>query len=154
AYLDDDFPETFEIGPLPQASIFVENTVHYQINATDATSEWRSLFPTGGGYVRLGPQRRPFLLSMYHQLYCLHHLKDAIATPVSDKTTAQLGRAQHCLNYLRQAILCEPSLRLEPESPRIEELGLPSGVDGLELMHGQCKDWTAVYRAAEASQEM
>ncbi|EPQ55046.1 hypothetical protein GLOTRDRAFT_41860, partial [Gloeophyllum trabeum ATCC 11539] len=144
-----DFPESFPIGALPQASIFVANTVHYQINTTDAPDEWASLFPRGGGYVHLGEEQRPFLLSMYHQLYCLRHLKDTIATPSEQKTGSQLGRAQHCLNYIRQAILCEPSLRLEPESERIRDAGLPAGIDGLELVHSQCRDWTVAFKAVE-----
>ncbi|KZT23561.1 hypothetical protein NEOLEDRAFT_1170688 [Neolentinus lepideus HHB14362 ss-1] len=154
SYLGDDFPETFAIGPLSQASIFIENTVHYQINTSDATSEWQTLFPTGGGYVHLGPRQRPFLLSMYHQLYCLRLLKNTIATSSSGRMTDQLEQEHRCLNYLRQAILCEPSLRLEPESQRIEDLGLPSGVDGLGLEHNECKDWSTVFNAVGANQKI
>lgn len=45
----------------------VEDTEHYSLNATD-NEEWWTVFPKGGGYVRLGRDQRPFSVSMYRQV--------------------------------------------------------------------------------------
>ena len=46
----------------------------------------------------------------------------------------------HCLNYLRQTILCNPDLTLEPE---IEE-GSGDVGEGLHVTH-VCRDWSKVH---------
>jgi hypothetical protein len=68
-YVEGDFPHSFiSLSKLAYNSrMVIEDPTHYSPNATDSL-EWYSLFPSGGGYVRLGPEQRPFWISMYHQV--------------------------------------------------------------------------------------
>lgn len=54
----------------------------------------------------------------------------------------------HCINYLRQLILCQPDLTLEPQSYFLHDQLHKQGVDGLGVTH-TCRDWTQVYAALE-----
>jgi hypothetical protein len=46
----------------------VENSVHYQLWKNETGKEMGALFPGGGGFLYLGPEKRAFGVSMYHQL--------------------------------------------------------------------------------------
>jgi hypothetical protein len=85
-----------------------EDSVHYQINTEDGRAEWASLIP-GNGLVYLGEQPgHPFSISMFHQLRCLNILREDI---VGAESNTALSR--HCLNYLRQMIMCRGDAQLE-----------------------------------------
>ena len=79
---------------------------------------------------------------MYHERHCLRMLWHAL-NPEATQGNLEVSNAhaQHCLNYLRQMILCESNMRLEP---------LVDGekTDGLGLEH-TCRDWTVLYDYAE-----
>ncbi|PSR79917.1 hypothetical protein PHLCEN_2v6818 [Hermanssonia centrifuga] len=51
---------------------------------------------------------------------------------------------QHCLNYVRQMILCESNLRLE----QVKDSPVGLKADGLGLEH-TCRDWSILYDIAE-----
>lgn len=126
----------------------VEDTVHYHPNVSE---EWASLFPAGsGGFVRLGPKGRLFGVSMFHQLHCLDKMRRAVVD--IPPTEWEVWHTQHCLNYVRQMLLCAASVRLEPvkegHGPGEEALK----VDGLGLEH-QCRDWTMLRREVEKNFE-
>lgn len=135
--MEFDFPQS--LIPLSEhpynARLTIEDTVHYQYNDTE---EWQSIFPPGGGFVRLGPEHRMFGISMFHQLHCLDKMRRAILK--EPPTAWEKSHTQHCLNYVRQMILCASNLRLEDvkESPR----GIKA--DGLGLEH-ECRDWSLPY---------
>ena len=127
------------------AALVIEDTVHYEPNAS---AEWHSIFPRGsGGFVRLGPRNRLFGVSMFHQLHCLDKMRRAVVSAPSSEWES--WHTQHCLNYVRQMLLCAANTRLEP----VKE-GRGSGgeeglkVDGLGLEH-QCRDWTLLREKAE-----
>ncbi|TFK53456.1 hypothetical protein OE88DRAFT_1252328 [Heliocybe sulcata] len=149
-YSGDSFPELYPVGDLPETHIVIEDTAHYQISTADAYEDWASMFPRGGGFVHLGRKSRPFGISMYHQLACVDNIRTTLATPFAERTEAQLERNHQCFNYLRQTILCEPELRLEPESDKLNDFGLNEVVDGLGVDH-VCKDWTMVFAAVETN---
>ncbi|TFK53106.1 hypothetical protein OE88DRAFT_1627143 [Heliocybe sulcata] len=145
AYLAHDYPESLPMDELEDVFLSVEDTVHYQITSSDSPTEWGSLFPPGEGFVHMGAQDRPFCISMFHQLHCLNNLKKAV---VADQLSpGQSRHLDHCINYLRESVLCHPSLRLEPRSVHLLERYGIKGVDGLGLVH-ECRDWQAVYEAA------
>lgn len=106
--------------------MIIEESSHYPIVGPDAREEWASSAAKGFGYVRLGPLHRPFAVSMYHQFHCLRLLSSGLSTAftpnpnfdtsgshsrLDDEATWHIG---HCLNYLRQMILCSPDYTLEP----------------------------------------
>ncbi|OCH90271.1 hypothetical protein OBBRIDRAFT_731097 [Obba rivulosa] len=132
----DDYPAYYphELGTV---QLTPENTIHYQIYYSSAEREWESIFPAGGGFVRLGPDQRPFGFTLFHQLHCLSRIREAVN---ARKPTQHV---HHCLNYLRQTILCDANPTLEPIIPILNELDVNSEVPRV------CMDWTEVYRLAE-----
>lgn len=59
---------------------------------------------------------------------------------------------QHCLNYVRQMLLCAANVRLEPV-----KVGRGTGeeglkVDGLGLEH-RCRDWSLIRKEVEENFE-
>lgn len=109
--------------------MLAQESAHFDINSPASAEEWNSLTPPGAGYVHLGPENRPFTISMFHQLHCLRTL-----------STWNSGHMQHCLNYLRQMILCNPDLTLEPAD--ILDRDFETERVGSEHV---CRDWSALY---------
>jgi hypothetical protein len=101
--------------------MMVENSVRYQPHAREAADEFANLFPSGGHLVHMGEDQRPFTVSMFHQLRCL----EVVRKEYADRTGPS-PLARHCLNYLRQSILCLADNRIEPVrsplGPRSEHL--------------------------------
>ena len=123
------------------AIMLPEDTVHYLINGDDAQQQWETQLPTiGEGWVCLGPERRPFALTMYHELHCLGRLRLALEDGANRTYEAQAEHVQHCLNYLRMMILCRADVTLEPV------IDSSLAVD-LTQAH-MCRDWVQVYEEA------
>lgn len=123
-----------------------EQTVHYQLNGSDADAEWEMLLPPPVSVVRLGPHFRPFAVSMLHTLHCLDRLRHAIQE--KPQTRIGLKHVEHCANYVREAILCGADTRLEPVEPEPNlslepDVGVDGNVNDIERV---CRDRTAVYK--------
>ncbi|KAJ6450729.1 hypothetical protein C8R47DRAFT_956351, partial [Mycena vitilis] len=82
-----------------------------------------------------------YTVTLFHQLRCIGIIraqyKLAPDAPISSRT-------EHCLNYLRQTILCKPNFRLESVD---NEFGHTD-----HSYETVCRDWTALYREAERNQ--
>ncbi|KAI0056926.1 hypothetical protein BV25DRAFT_1478117 [Artomyces pyxidatus] len=143
-YLGDDYPRTWDIGALPIVPAFSEpNTVHYKMHGADTDAEWAAMTP-GNGFVYLGEQRRQFSLSVFHQLRCLDTLRVELARSRANETMpTELSR--HCLNYLRQMVLCRADVALVPV------LGKPKRELYPDIV--QCSGWRQVYAAVKRNQE-
>lgn len=135
------------IGPLETVHMSYETSRHYSIDSHVGEAEWNATLPTGGAIVYLGPHREPFTISMFHQLRCLNIVRTAILDTRSERprhrTRHVQGHVNHCMNYLRQMVLCRMDTTLE--SVRAT---LGRGITVWDMTH-TCKDWTAVYEAAE-----
>ncbi|KAF9256981.1 hypothetical protein L218DRAFT_936227 [Marasmius fiardii PR-910] len=122
-------------------SIF--GTSRYTLDVA-GTEDWKKLMPSGGHTVRFQHYNRnrnqtemvPFTVSLFHQLKCLeiYHEEYIASAPPSP-------RVRHCLNYLRQQILCRMNLRLESTKDE--------GARSVRQYETVCRDWSLVYRAAE-----
>ncbi|KAI0773143.1 hypothetical protein BD413DRAFT_492139 [Trametes elegans] len=113
--------------------------LHYGFNASDA---WGALVP-GDGLVRLGPHREPFAVSMLHQLRCLDIMREQLTLPLAARAEQP---ARHCMNYIRQMILCRGDTHLDPYQ-------YPSNIRPLDANPiRRCLDWRAVYTAVEDNQ--
>lgn len=130
-------------------ALTLEDSRHYALDTPDAAAEYRSMYPGDDlGFVRLGPNRRFFGLVMYHQIHCLDSLREAIlgqghhggAGAGAGRTKRDVEHAQHCLNYLRQGILCAADTTLEPEVVE----GSQDVQEGLGVTR-MCRDWGKVY---------
>ncbi|OJT06640.1 hypothetical protein TRAPUB_2498 [Trametes pubescens] len=151
SYRGDDYPRTWPLPPLRTARLSHEDSFHYALDTELGIAEWNATLPSGGAVLRLGPDRRPFTLSMFHQLRCLNILRDTLVTLYHDRSAGMgPGRtrlAEHCMNYLRQTVICRADLRLES----VRAASGPQ-VTVSDITH-TCKDWTAVYGAAEDNYE-
>ncbi|KAF2757847.1 hypothetical protein EJ05DRAFT_368578 [Pseudovirgaria hyperparasitica] len=109
---------------------------------------WAALFPEQGGYLThptYAPTRSA--LSVFHQLHCLDGLRTALWT-IYDHATTQTAlldpaslpdhlappHMRHCIDLLRQSLMCNPDLAAERVNVRL------GGVTGFGTMH-VCRDW-------------
>ncbi|KAJ7593594.1 hypothetical protein C8J56DRAFT_1043398 [Mycena floridula] len=124
--------------------MYVSETVHYQLGTKEGIQEFAKLVPVGGHLVHIKDEHsgnlEAYTVALFHQMKCLDILRERL---ISRKDDARIGLTQHCLNYLRQSIICRPNLHLESTKDR---MGLASkGYDAV------CRDWTQVYAAAAES---
>lgn len=79
-----------------------------------------------------------------HQLRCLDVVRDQLTRP---KNQRDIEPTRHCMNYLRQMIVCRGDLQFDP-------MQYASQINALEA-HAirRCKDWGAVYGAVWKNQE-
>lgn len=130
----------------------VEDSVHYPLIGPIAQSEWETIYPSSFGFVRLGSESRIMCVSMFHQLHCVEKMRRALDNP--DDPYATIPHLQHCMNYIRQMILCASDLTLEPQ----EEVGEGDiwGIrnasviasSGTDVTHS-CRNWAEVYDTIE-----
>ncbi|EIM91775.1 uncharacterized protein STEHIDRAFT_48266 [Stereum hirsutum FP-91666 SS1] len=121
----------------------IEETMHYQIDAPEADMEWRALYP-GGGMVFLGKEYRPFTLSIFHQLQCLNIIRKEIVQTHNTSSSEASSPAQHCVNYLRQTVLCRADVYLSPVIASPAPKPLPDTYE--------CRDWEVVYEEVRKNQ--
>ncbi|KAJ3753849.1 hypothetical protein EV360DRAFT_52727 [Lentinula raphanica] len=130
--------------------------------SSDGDYNWSTLTPTSSGGFIYHPQYNKFYtISMYHQIHCLNALRRYIAQGMTTRanlhlTNEVLSHTNHCLDYLRQALLCQGDTTLEP----VHEILVPADVSrnvtehldlvsqGWNVIH-RCKDWTVVREYAE-----
>ena len=95
------------------------------------------------GWVDLGPTNRTFVVSMVHQLHCL----DVIRVGYLKNGTGTHDHIDHCLKYLRQAVLCLADTTMEDVVTgwRDGHLSRHDVQGGAGNLH-RCRDWTAVRR--------
>lgn len=137
AFVNSDFPNA-PLLDIQNVLIHVEDSVHYRLQEVEAKDEWNALGVIGFGSVTYGPSHRPFYLPMFHQLHCLMSLRKNIVDGGSYER--HKGHARHCLNYLREWILCQSDLTLETgdfmkRNFTWEKLGATH----------VCKDWNDIY---------
>ncbi|KAF5364775.1 hypothetical protein D9758_009353 [Tetrapyrgos nigripes] len=114
-YIDGDWPQELVIpgsyGSMnPIQTGFNDTPQFVDIFSPDAHAHWESILPPGGrGYIKLGGHKELFGITMYHQLHCLVRLRAVIAGEKED-----MGHVKHCFNYLRQGIVCNADITLEP----------------------------------------
>ena len=127
------------IGPPVSAFITPENVRHYGIAEPEADEEWNALTPNNG-IIYLGLEKRSFSISMFHQLRCLDIIRKSIRDRAS-KGPSELDN--HCLNYLRQMILCSSAT----------EVDLFSGLNGRIPIYSMrtCNNWSAVYSEVQGN---
>ncbi|KAI1782599.1 hypothetical protein LXA43DRAFT_1103693 [Ganoderma leucocontextum] len=129
----------WDVERKPVAFAF-DSGLRYDLNASQA---WGALVP-GEGLVRLGVHREPFMVAMFHQLRCLDVMRDQLTKPRAQRDEQP---ARHCMNYIRQMILCRGDTHLDPYQ-------YPSNIHPVEPHPvRRCLDWRAVYEAVEANQK-
>ena len=130
----------------------IGDTVRYQLDDPFAAEEYARLMPSGGHLVYVTDEPDPshgegekgdhgpraYTVALFHQLKCLDIIRRDL-TDSSLKAPSQL--AGHCMNYLRQMILCKANTRLE---------SVKHPLGAVERTYAAtCKDWELVYKEAE-----
>jgi len=119
---------------------------------------WKEMMPLGAGFLRVPFPRmydmpssklipgdyqlaEIYSMSITHQLHCLAVLRHVIMKyEVHSKSRfAGDGHEYHCLDYIRQAILCAGDTTLD----HAEGSDRKSGFSGAGATH-QCRDWEAI----------
>ncbi|KAF5378252.1 hypothetical protein D9757_009145 [Collybiopsis confluens] len=125
----------------------VIDAVRYNIRDNEAADEWANLLPPRGHIVYVDDtfttNPKAFTVTLFHQLKCLDIIRQEYVVVPPPQEPTHLAR--HCMNYLRQTILCRPNLRLEPA---INEGGIAE-----RNYDTVCHDWTRVYEEAERNQK-
>lgn len=112
-------------------------------STSTADAEWAVMIQLNGGIVHVGPIQQTFMPSFFHQLRCLNIIRQKyIAKNAASNELQSLSR--HCMNYLRQVLMCRVNLRLEPVAFGAHAVD-PRG----KLT---CKDWHPAYAAHERNQ--
>ncbi|KAH9915532.1 uncharacterized protein B0H18DRAFT_1041295 [Fomitopsis serialis] len=114
SFLDDDRPPLFPAkGAKRAVRMSVEESAHYDLLGPHASEEWLWISTVGDGDPRLGPRQRIFGLGMTHQQHCLQYLLDALQAPHAAHGEHR-EHPEHCLNHIRQYVLCDADVTLEP----------------------------------------
>jgi hypothetical protein len=134
----------------------VENSVHYSTDDTLGQLEWETLLPSGNGLLYTGPSEQVFSIGLFHQLRCLNIVRSTLvnifahperATPNTDD---QPLIVQHCMDYLRQMVLCHADLT----ALNLAAVDARRGhVQASEVTH-VCKDFSVIFAAAEENYAM
>ncbi|KAJ7353531.1 hypothetical protein DFH08DRAFT_805072 [Mycena albidolilacea] len=137
-YRENNYPVELTIEDMEAVEIAIQETVRFDLNASSdiADKEWHSLY--GRPYtIHLGPDQRIFALAFYHQFHCLRAMQFAITHP--DDATYTVEHIHHCLNYLRQHLLCAADDEIERGD--FLEWGF---IPGLLETTRVCRDWDKV----------
>ncbi|KAK2037692.1 hypothetical protein LZ31DRAFT_509238 [Colletotrichum somersetense] len=145
---------------IPVTKILEANDVYTRPPDEDELKAWSHLMPLGRGLVMVNKTGLPDMpglnlssprgtsgwTGIAHQLHCLYSTKhafyDLYYNRTGDKTEPlfgvgwQLEHLNHCWDYVRQTIMCNPDLTVEW---RGEHEGTGWGYQR------QCKDWGPVY---------
>ncbi|ESK86672.1 hypothetical protein Moror_9671 [Moniliophthora roreri MCA 2997] len=147
----DDTLGIWDVIPTQPVRMYIEDSVHYRLNGyPENAREWESLFPGDGMFsLAKGGYVQNYTTSMFHQLRCLNVLRVALvdmykynnSRGASDPTT------QHCLNYWRQAVLCNADVHLDP---------MVGDKDSGAMLPREyiCRDWVAAYHSLEKAQKL
>ena len=122
----------------------LHETLRYGLNASDDVGDldWDTVLhlAEGFGRARVGPERRVYVVSYFHQLHCLRGIQRGIVSPGRlDGVSPAPEHIHHCINYLRQTLLCGALDMLEKGD--FMESDFTDGSVGNDLV---CMDWQAV----------
>ena len=120
-------------------------------------SDWASLFPTNNGRIPspINPDEE-VMLSMHHQLHCLNIIRIAyLALHTTPSTMPPVDNADvdMCLEQLRQHIMCNCDLTLEPTHlVRMKNGVIAPGSNGVGVEH-RCLNWEKLSAEIDALPE-
>ncbi|KIW66172.1 hypothetical protein PV04_08373 [Phialophora macrospora] len=136
----------------------------YDVPPRQLESLWEGLVPSGSGSVYItdaasfamlgapavdstkSPSEGRYRMAMFHQLHRLAMLKYVAGTTFETwykpNTSFTPSHLNHCIDYLRQSIMCAGDVTLEPILPEVNN-------QGRAIKH-QCRDFDAVQEFVNA----
>lgn len=144
-YIGNDYPEVWPIERKPVLMTF-DNPKHFRLDEADGIAEWAAIAPQNG-VVHLGPHRQPYTVAMLHQLKCFDILREEMVRDRSENYAGPSALGRHCLNYIRQIVMCRGDLELES----FQFASHKNPID----WHGiyECRNWEAIYSNVKRNQE-
>ncbi|KAF4615776.1 hypothetical protein D9613_012369 [Agrocybe pediades] len=119
-----------------------------------SAKEWDMIYPPGKGFVKISGSY--YLMAMYHQMHCVNAFRRTVEEyrEGSNITSSREKHLIHCLEYLRQAVLCNADTSLEGPAGLRHTVGGETvhAVTGGGAIH-ECRDWTQVYDWVESNYE-
>ncbi|KAF7366911.1 hypothetical protein MSAN_00949800 [Mycena sanguinolenta] len=88
------------------------------------------------------------MLSIFHQLKCLDIIRKDYLAGMAGARTIPSGATQHCINYLRQMVLCRSNKQLL----RVVDIYSNHSIPPRGIVR-TCRDWTGVYQRVAEMQE-
>ncbi|KAJ3574051.1 hypothetical protein NP233_g2026 [Leucocoprinus birnbaumii] len=133
---------------LAQVLQVVEANGHYGMSAD---SEWETLLPSNhatGIHPSPSHERQEYV-AVYHQISCLNSLRKLYMNPGWADDAQKQDTAHHCLNVLRQAVLCNGDTTLEPSHPELHSNGKEvAAASGMDVAH-VCRNWEELRTMSE-----
>ncbi|KAI0197961.1 hypothetical protein F4808DRAFT_437230 [Astrocystis sublimbata] len=119
---------------------FIYNQSFAEAPSAETNKLWESIFPPHGGFFH-DPVIAPYgaSLAVYHQLHCVDAIRQAyyvlfdavkygVNVTFSDLNDYETDwHTRHCIDFLRQMLMCNPDLTVEYVNP---SLGGITGLDG------------------------
>lgn len=120
---------------------------HYNITAD---AEWDTLLPPHGAQITL--ESEEFDVGLFSDLGCLQTIRHAFLLLRNGATGESFAAAEACLGQIRQAIMCNSDLTLEPAYLvcDAEEKCAPAAT-GDHVAH-RCRNWAQVREFVEENQ--
>ncbi|KAG4429570.1 hypothetical protein IFR05_014945 [Cadophora sp. M221] len=156
-------PQAF-LPEIPMKEMKFDFPTKYEDTGPEGDKLWNDMMPIGSGFIRVPYPRRfdmpqsksiendpeegeVYSLSIMHQLHCLAVIRHVIMKyEKRDKSRfTGDGHEYHCIDYIRQAILCAGDTTLDYAE-------IVTGSDGVQRRLGftgansthQCRDWDAI----------
>ncbi|KAM0795053.1 hypothetical protein BDR22DRAFT_894522 [Usnea florida] len=125
---------------------FMYNGTFASTSSEETNMAWDSLFPEGMGFIEdpAGISEGAGV-SAFHQLHCLNLLRQLHSSEDSDDEDSQQHsryHAKHCVEYLRQALICAADSTIEPGNATSRH------VTGSGVVH-ECRDFDGLYAWTE-----
>jgi hypothetical protein len=130
----------FPIRPRPAAlTIIKSGRLGLYANDTD----W-DVLPSGDGFIYLPEYDQHYIVSYSHQMHCLRSLRKYFLKR-DELTGVDYGHVNHCLIYLRQTVMCNVDVTLEPAIHKqlTKDGKVVNTVTGVGVTH-ECRDWEQV----------
>ncbi|KAF2800437.1 hypothetical protein K505DRAFT_320428 [Melanomma pulvis-pyrius CBS 109.77] len=126
----------------PDMSFVPMNTSEFFTDETLA--RWNTIMPAGTGFP--GPGKIFSTTSMTHQLHCIYMMarifSGVVSGNIQDIPTDYHFHFSHCVDYIRQGIMCSADLAVEVHEPADSDDFGPQ--DGGWSGHHVCKDYSKV----------
>jgi hypothetical protein len=133
----------------------LQESVHFSVNASSIIADlaWSTttagIFRSGHGFVRMGPRREAFLVSAIHQMHCLRVFQHELLGVKGDVILSDLpGHFRHCLNYLRQTILCAAAGSLETGDAMQRDWEVDRIAGSMV-----CENWESIFEEVDQNSE-
>ncbi|KAH9915554.1 uncharacterized protein BXZ73DRAFT_92588 [Epithele typhae] len=142
-FVDEDLPPLMPVPAAERAVLLLpEDSQRYPLWAPQATQEWMFTATAGDGNVHFGANRRMLVVAESHMLHCLRSVRTALAQDAPPSAGGhQMGHLAHCVNFIRQSVLCSADATLEPPDAFARNYTREPAGNGAHV----CKDFDAFY---------